>query len=121
MGPFEHFAQEFLSGIRGSAGYALIALAIGLCVYLPLSLGIALSFYLMFDFPQKSGKEILLLCWRLMKGKKLRLLYLEFSFLPLLLLSILSFGIGLLWLQPYMQMTYTFFFLDLMNPRRASS
>ena len=56
-----------------------------------------------------------------MKGKKLRLLYLEFSFLPLLLLSILSFGIGLLWLQPYMQMTYTFFFLDLMNPRRASS
>ena len=75
----------------------------------------------MFDFPQKSGKEILILCWRLMKGKKLRLLYLEFSFLPLLLLSILSFGIGLLWLQPYMQMTYTFFFLDLMNPRRASS
>lgn len=121
LGPSDYFAREVMNGLNSSAGYLLLSMAVGICLYLPLSLGIALSFYLMFDFPQKSGKEILLLCWHLMKGKKLRLLYLELSFLPLTVLSILSFGIGLLWLQPYRQMTYTFFFLDLMNPDGASS
>lgn len=118
LGPYQHFVQRFLDGWEiQSLLYALIALAVGLCAYIPLSLGISMSFYLMFDFPQKSGKEILLLCWRIMKGKRLRLFCLELSFLPLMALCILSFGIGYLWLRPYMQMTYTFFFLDMMNPK----
>ena len=56
-----------------------------------------------------------------MKGQRMRLFLLELGFLPLMLLCILSFGIGFLWLQPYMQMTHTCFFLDLMNPRKVSS
>lgn len=97
--------------------YALFATVAGLCVYVPVSLGIAMSFYLLLDFPQNSGKETLQLCWRIMKGNRGRLFCLELSFLPLMLLCILSFGIGFLWLEPYMQMTYTYFFLDLMNPK----
>ncbi len=99
--------------------YALAALVIGFSIYIPISLGIELSFYLMLDFPQYSAREILSLCWRLMKGQRGRLFYLEVSFLPLMLLCILSFGIGFLWLNPYMQMTYTYFFLDLMNPKET--
>lgn len=99
--------------------YALAAMAVGLCIYIPVSLGLTMSFYLILDFPQKSGKEILALCWRVMKGQRGRLFYLEVSFFPLMLLCILSFGIGFLWLEPYMQMTYTYFFLDLMNPKEA--
>ncbi len=97
--------------------YSLTAMVIGLCIYIPVFLNIAMSFFLMLDFPQKSGKEILALCRHIMKGQRGRLLYLELSFLPLMLLCILSFGIGFLWLIPYMQMTYTFFFLDMMKPR----
>lgn len=97
--------------------YALAATAAGLCFYIPISLGIALSFYLLLDFPQNSGKESLQLCWRVMKGQRKRLFLLELGFLPLMLLCILSFGIGFLWLEPYMQMSYTCFFLDLMNPK----
>ena len=100
---------------------ALAALAAGLCVYIPISLGITLSFYLALDFPEKTGKETLALCWHVMKGQRMRLFLLELGFLPLMLLCILSFGIGFLWLQPYMQMTHTCFFLDLMNPRKVSS
>ena len=96
--------------------YTLIALVVGLCVYVPVSLGISLSFYLMFDFPQYTARETLALSWKLMKGHKFRLFYLQFSFLPLMLLCLCSFGIGFLWLEPYMQMTYVQFFLDLMNP-----
>lgn len=121
LSPCQYFAQNYLNSWDGKwLIFSLIALAIGLCIYIPVYLGIALSFYLMFDFPQKTGKEVLRLCWHLMKGKRLRLFCLDLSFLPLMLLCVLSFGIGFLWLQPYIQMTYTFFFLDMMNPRTAS-
>ena len=98
---------------------ALIATLIGTCIYIPISLGFSVSFFLMLDFPESSGKEILQRCWRLMKGNRKRLFLLELGFLPLILLCVLSFGIGLLWLWPYMQMTYTYFFLDLMNPKEV--
>lgn len=120
LGPGEYLAQNFLNTRDGKWVLpALAATAVGLCIYIPVSLGIAMSFFLMLDFPGKSGKETLQLCWRVMKGNRGRLFLLELSFLPLMLLCILSFGIGFLWLEPYMQMTYAHFFLDLMNPREA--
>ncbi len=96
--------------------YAVIALAIGLLVYLPISLTFELSYFFMWDFPELSGKEVLTLCYNKMKGHKARLLRLEFSFLPLMFLCVLSFGIGFLWLRPYMQMAQTKFYLNMMNP-----
>lgn len=115
--PFQYLLQNFLNtGESEWILYTLLALAAGLAVYIPVSLGISLSFYLMFDFPKNSGKETLFLCRRLMKGHKKQLFLLELSFLPLMLLCILSLGIGFLWLQPYMQMTYTYFYLDMVNP-----
>lgn len=118
--PAQYLGQNFLATqeIKWLV-YALAAMAVGFCFYVPISLGIAMSFYLMLDFPQNSGKETLMLCWRIMKGQRKRLFALELGFLPLMLLCILSFGIGFLWLEPYMQMTYTCFFLDLMNPKEA--
>lgn len=115
--PFQYLAQNLLN-TRDMKWfpYAAAALVVGLCVYIPVALGITLSFYLMLDFPQKSAKETLSLCWRMMRGQRRRLFYLELSFLPLILLCVLSFGIGFLWLDPYMQMTYTCFYLDLMEP-----
>lgn len=120
--PFQYLAQNLLqSRDLKWLPWAAAALVIGLCVYIPVALGITLSFYLMLDFPQKSARETLVLCWRVMKGHRRRLLYLELSFLPLILLCILSFGIGFLWLDPYMQMTYTCFYLDLMSPEKKET
>lgn len=116
--PGQYLAQKYLNTLDGKwIPYALIALIVGMIVYVPVALGMELSFYLMLDFPQNSAKETLSLCWRIMKGNRKRLFLLELSFLPLMLLCALSFGIGFLWLNPYMQMTYTCFFLDLMNPK----
>lgn len=115
--PFQHLAQNLLR-TRDPKWllYTSAAFVAGLCLYVTVSLGIHLSFYLMLDFPQNSAKETLALCWRTMRGQRRRLFLLELSFLPLMLLCVLSFGIGFLWLEPYMQMTYACFFLDLMNP-----
>lgn len=115
--PFQHLAQNLLQTRELKwLLYAGIAFVAGLGFYVAISLGIALSFYLLLDFPQNSAKETLALSWRIMRGQRRRLFLLEMSFLPLMILCILSFGIGFLWLEPYMQMTYTCFFLDLMNP-----
>lgn len=115
--PFQYLVQTLLRTRELKwLLYAGFALVIGLCIYVTVFLGIALSYYLMLDFPQISAKETLALSWRTMRGQRRRLFFLELSFLPLMLLCVLSFGIGFLWLKPYMQMTYACFFLDLMNP-----
>lgn len=97
-----------------------ILLIIGIIVYIPLSLGLSQCYYLMLDFPQYSAGKIIQLSFRIMKGHKLRLFCLEASFIPLLLINMFTFGIGSLWLTPYITMTRTVFFLDLMNPKKQN-
>lgn len=98
---------------------ALIVMVVGFCIYTPISLCLSQIFYLILDYPDRSAREILALSFRVMKGNKGRLFYLQLSFLPMMFLCVCSFGIGFLWLNPYMQMTYTYFFLDIMNPAES--
>ena len=97
------------------------ALVMGFILYTIIYLGISQSFFLILDFPNYSAMELLKLSMRIMKGHKLRFLLLELSFIPLMLLSLLTFGIGNLWLNPYMQLTYTYFFLNLMQTRNTQA
>lgn len=93
----------------------IVLIIIGMCIYIPLTLGLSQSYFLLLDFPQHSATELMKLSFRIMKGHKWELFCLQLSFLPLLLLCLLSFGIGTLWLTPYMNMTHTLYFLDLMQ------
>lgn len=78
-------------------------------------------FYLMLDFPEYSGAELLRLAPKLIKGHKARLFYIMISFFPLILLCVLSCGIGYLWVYPYIQTTYANFYLDLVQKRKPDS
>ncbi len=78
------------------------------------------TFYLLHDFPEYSVSKLLSTSRKLMKGSKGRLFYLTASFIPLLLLGLLSCGIAWLWIVPYMNTTYTEFFLDLMKKKQVS-
>ena len=104
---------------KGDAAFLVILcilfLLIGMSIYVPLALGLSQSYYLLLDFPQYSATELMKLSFRIMKGHKWELFCLQLSFLPLALLCMLSFGIGNLWLAPYMNMTHTLYFLDLMQ------
>jgi len=73
-------------------------------------------YYLLLDFPQFKAIDLLKLSMRVMNGHKSRLLYIQFSFLPLEFLCMCSSSIGNLWYVPYANMTYTLFFLDIMQP-----
>lgn len=96
-----------------------VAGVIGLCVHLTAGLGVMLSYYAMLDFPDKSAREILEMSFQLVKGRRKKLFLLQLSFLPLDFLCICSFFVGYLWLIPYKNMTYTCFYLDIMNPQEA--
>ena len=119
--PGQYLVQAFFYTSDGHLLIAgLVAAVIGLCILLPVSAGISLSFYLLLDFPNKSAQEVLLLSFRIMNGHKRRWLYMTLSFFPLIILCVLSIYIGFLWLMPYMQMTYACFFLDTMNPKETA-
>ena len=72
-------------------------------------------YYLLLDFPDYSAKELMKMSWQLMKGHCGRLLYLQVSFLPFMLAGLISLGIGFLFIKPYQYMTYTLFYLDLIQ------
>ena len=84
-----------------------------------ISLLFSQSYYLMLDFPDYTAQQLLRSSIQIMKGHMGRLFYLQVSFFPLTLLALLTCGIGMLWLNPYMHTTYACFFLDLMNPRKV--
>lgn len=97
---------------------ALLSMAVGMVIYVPVSLALSQSFYLILDYPSLTAAETLKMSIRVMKGHKGRLFYIQMSFLPLMILCLFTCFIGFLWLIPYMQMTSTLFFLDLMNPAK---
>lgn len=94
---------------------SLPLLAVMLCIYVPLWLCLSQCFYLMLDFPDKSANELISLSFRIMRGHRGRLFYIRLSFLPLILLGLLSI-IGTLWISPYMHMTMAVFYFDIMKP-----
>ncbi|MCD7836004.1 MAG: DUF975 family protein [Lachnospiraceae bacterium] len=94
---------------------AFVCFAAGACLYIPISIMLSMSFYLLLDFPQYSAREILAMSIKITKGHRGKLFYMELSFIPVRLLVLLSCGIGILWAFPYISMTYTEFYLDRMK------
>ncbi len=75
----------------------------------------ALVFYLLVDIPQVKVLESFRISKQKMKGNKGRLFYIGLSFIGWSMLGLLSFGIGLLWIEPYMMQTQICFYLDVMG------
>lgn len=91
--------------------------AVCMMVYVVITLAFTPVFYMMLDFPNYTVKDILKKSIEVMKGNKMRYFLLDLSFIPWMFVGILTCGIGLLWIIPYMNMTSTNFYLDLMACR----
>ena len=89
-----------------------ILCVVGCIVLIILILSWALTIYLLLDHPDLRVTDAMKQSRKLMRGHKWRLFLLILSFLGWLLFSILSFGIGLLWIMPYMTQTLVWFYLD---------
>ena len=63
----------------------------------------AMAPYILADHPEMSGIDCIRASKKLMTGKKGKLFLLDLSFIGWILLSILTFGILLLWIGPWME------------------
>jgi Predicted integral membrane protein len=68
--------------------------------------------FIIMDNPNIPALEAVKMSWRMTKGQKLHILYITLSFIPLALLCVLTLGIGLLWLLPYVHTTTAFLYRD---------
>jgi len=70
----------------------------------------SLSYYIGYDNPELTSKECVLKSAELMKGNRGNIFLLELSFIGWAILACLTLGIGMLWLMPYMQMSFVCFY-----------
>lgn len=75
--------------------------------------GYSLIFFILADEPSIGISEALKKSKAMMRGYKWKYFCLSFRFFGWVILSILSCGIGFLWLAPYMQVSFAKFYEDL--------
>lgn len=98
-------------------GIAYLILGAGELIYFFICLFFEPIYFMLVDMPHLSaGKALKMSIW-LMKGSKIRLMGLILSFLPLQFVSLFTFGIGNLWLKPYINTAMAYFYTDLSAKR----
>lgn len=69
--------------------------------------------YILYDRPDLQRNAAIELSMRMMRGHKMELFLLHLSFIGWFLLCVVTLGIGLLWLIPYVETTVAAFYEDL--------
>ncbi len=91
--------------------FLLVLLMLGFSV---LSAGLMPVLFLILDRPELSVGQLWKTAWRLMRGNKIKLLLMQFSFFGWLVLCMFTFGIGMLFLTPYMYVAECTFYNQLL-------
>lgn len=128
--PIDFFRIYFVLNTENLLSISIVTLICQLAGYLAtlfITLGFALVVPIILDNPSTSSMEALKSSWRLMKGNKWRVFYVTLSFIGWIILCVMTLGIGLLWVTPYMETTSSFIYLDIIgeldnpNPINESS
>ncbi len=118
---FEQMFEGFKKFGSSLAAYLLMTLFTLLWTLLLLipgiiaSLSYAMTFYIIADDHTVGAREAIRRSKKMMYGYKWKFFCLQLRFLGWLLLSILTLGIGLLWLVPYMTISEAKFYEDIKN------
>lgn len=113
---FSGFTENFVTSF---VAYALNSIFIALWTLLFVIPGLiksysySMTFYVLKDNPKLTATEARKESMRLMDGNKWRLFCLDFSFIGWILLSILTLGILLLWVEPYMEVAHAEFYEEI--------
>lgn len=110
---FKNFARSFLLVFVNSIYISLWALLF-IVPGIIKSYSYSMSLYILADNPDISSSEARAKSIEMMKGNKWRLFCLHMSFIGWILLSILTLGILLLWIEPYMQTAQAAFYQSLL-------
>ena len=92
---------------------AVFTLLWSLLLYIPgiiKAISYSMSFYILAENPEMSAREALNESKKIMHGHKMDYFVLALSFIPWILLVMITFGIAAIWVAPYMQLTITNFY-----------
>ncbi len=115
---FGGFEKDFLNSVGTSI---LISLAVSVGYFFFIIPGIiiqfmlSMTFYVRVDHPELSILEAMGKSAEIMKGNKWRLFKLYFSFFGWHIVGMLTFGIGYLWITPYIQTAEATFYKTLVD------
>lgn len=107
----------------GNAGMVIAVWVLILCMLPGIVFGMTKTYsysmaaYILYENQGMTAKEAIQRSIELMKGNRWRLFCLGFSFIGWGLLSILSLGIGMLWLKPYQEAAYAAFYREIYRER----
>lgn len=73
--------------------------------------------YLLHDYPELTPREAMKISREMMSGQKWNLFVLDLTFIGWILLSILTAGIGMIFVEPYMSTTRAAYYEDLKNEK----
>ncbi len=116
---FEQVFDGFKEFGRTLGAYILMFLIVfGLTLLLIIpgiiaALSLSMTFFILADDPDISVGDALDKSHQMMKGHRWKLLGLYLSFIGWFILSLLSLGIGLLWLIPWIQISKAHFYEDI--------
>ncbi len=79
-----------------------VCAAAAVAVYIFVEISLSMVLFIHAGNPWLTFTEMIQKGWQLMHGRRVRYFYLQLSFIGLYALGILSFGIGLLFVRPYM-------------------
>lgn len=100
-----------------AAGYSILAYIVSMIF----SMFFELAYFLMLDFPEMEAIPAMKISTTLMRGNKLRYLYIMvLSFIGWHILGTFSFELGYFWITPYITMTMTYFYCDVLEQLKHS-
>ena len=102
---------------RLSTPVVIATAIISFLVMILLYIRYALVYFVMIDFPQLTGMAAMRQSRRLMKGRIWSFLYLILSFIPLFVVSLLSFGVASFWVIAYLDMAATAFYAGIVTEK----
>jgi len=81
----------------------------------------SMAYFILHDHPDMSALEAIRQSKEMMRGRKGKLFLLFLSFIGWIILSVITFGIGFLWLYPYMMTSMAAFYEDLRANRQPAA
>ena len=120
---FTLYTAGYAGGLAAAATGTMAALAgigcllslVGVVFSIILSIRYAMVTYLLLDNPQMRVTDSLRESGRLMQGHKGRYFGLTLSFFGWIFLGVFTMGLLYLWLLPYMEATFTLFYMDMIG------
>lgn len=101
---FNRFVETLVAGLLVSLITA-VGMALLIVPGIIAATGLSMTFFIMADDAEISGIDAIKLSWQMMKGHKADLFWFWLRFIGWMLLCLLTCGIGLLWLSPYMTLS----------------